>query len=178
MNGFSRRSWLKAKDIILQHKRVVVGDGNSTNFWIDNWIGDHRLIDYAPSNCSPNTSTTVQSFFLQQSTTNHTIVEEFVPDSLKSVIHSFNLSQYPDLQAWSLSSTGMCTVASTYRMLTNINPNHHEFPWTRLWYNWLPTKISFLLWKIVSNALPTDNNVQRVGVHLCSKCLRCKLHCE
>lgn len=38
---------------------------------------------------------------------------------------------------------------------------------------WLPSKISIHILKIMHNCLPTDSNIKRSGIALCSKCCCC-----
>lgn len=49
MKGFERRSWITARNLIIQHKRVIIGDGSRTNFLYDRWLGNYTLPDFVPA---------------------------------------------------------------------------------------------------------------------------------
>lgn len=170
MSGFARRSWLKAKTVVVQFKKIIVGDGMVTNFWYDTWIGNQCLANFVPANSIPNSNISVKEFLTHASTEELNLLNRFIPAPIKRAITNTILTQDYDIQVWSLSSSGRCSVASTYHFLSDSIPSQTTIQWERLWSQWLPTKISVHLWKTLQNCLPVDSNVQRLGVSLCSRC--------
>lgn len=65
MHGVAKRSWDKAKQIILKHHRTVIRDGSNTNFWLDKWLGDFTLADMASTSNIMNPNATVKEILLQ-----------------------------------------------------------------------------------------------------------------
>lgn len=92
MNGFARRSWLKAKEFILQYKKVIIGDGSNTNFWHDNWIGQQCLDTFVPDALIPNPRATVRDVILNPSPEESQLLNSIVPNSLQQAINSVNLN--------------------------------------------------------------------------------------
>lgn len=169
MKGHGRRCWIQARNLIVQHKKVIIGDGSSTNFWVDTWLGNKPLQSYIPLDIIPNLKASV-SHCIQQPTNEETqVIESFLPTDVLSAIKTTKLSQLQDKEIWSLSSSGHCVVSSVYKSTCSNSPALPQLPWSRLWSKWLPPKISLLLWKIINNCIPSDSNVQSLGIHMCSK---------
>lgn len=97
MNGFARRSWLKAKQIILQYKKVIIGDGNSTSFWNDNWIGEKCLSEFVADSSIPNPYITVKEFFSHPPTEDLDLLHLFTPPLHKTAIEKTKLIQDSDI---------------------------------------------------------------------------------
>lgn len=175
MNGLSRRSWLTAKNLVLKYHKVIIGDGKLTNFWYDHWIGNQCLANFVPANSIQHPHTTVNSFLRQPSSEDMELLERSMPATVKIAVLNTTLSLDDDFHAWSRSASGACSVASTYQAISENVSNQSVVHWERLWSNWLPTKISIHLWKILHNSLPVDSNIQRIGVNLCSACSCCQV---
>lgn len=52
-------------------------------------------------------------------------------------------------------------------------PIQHSFPFSQLWAEFVPPKLYVFLWKFVLSILPTDNNVRKCGIYICSRCCCC-----
>lgn len=174
MAGPARRSWMKAKQLILQYHRIIIGDGRNTNFWHDHWIGQHCLSDFLPDNSIPNSTITVKDFLQHPQREEIDLLNSFIPAHLKTAIVHTTLNLENDIPVWSLSSSGQCTVASTKKVLTDSPFNQSAIQWASLWSPWLPIKISVHIWKILHNCLPVDRNIQRLGIQISSKCSCCQ----
>ncbi|KAF5196006.1 hypothetical protein FRX31_014407, partial [Thalictrum thalictroides] len=44
----------------------------------------------------------------------------------------------------------------------------------RIWQHYIPTKISFFIWKLLHGAIPTDNAVKKCNIALASRCACCQ----
>lgn len=97
MKGLARRSWLKAKDFILQHKKVIIGNGVNTSFWYDNWLGQQCLNTLVPEVQIPNPKASVRDILLNPSPDETDMINTHFPSSIQQAISSISLNQETDL---------------------------------------------------------------------------------
>lgn len=121
MKGFERRSWITARNLIIQHKRVIIGDGSWTNFWYDRWLGNYTLADFVPADHITNPELSVRDCISQQNIEDTLMHSRIFPDDICIALRHINLFQEHDKAVWSLSSSGNYSVSSTYK---TINSNH------------------------------------------------------
>lgn len=50
---------------------------------------------------------------------------------------------------------------------------HHIPLFSLIWRSFIPTKYSYLLWRVLHNRLATDKNLKKCGIVLVSSCLVC-----
>lgn len=174
MKGFERRRWITAKNLIIQHKRVIIGDGSRTSFWYDRWIGQHTLADFALADNTINPMLSVRDFIVQMNSEDTNWPNRFFTEEISTALKHVKLNQEHDLPAWSLSSSGNCSVSSTQKAISRNQETQTFNQWTSIWSPWLPSKISIHLWKIINKCLPLDCNIQKIGIPICSKCCCCK----
>jgi hypothetical protein len=74
-----------------------------------------------------------------------------------------------------------CTLTNNGTLTTHLAWNlcrikHPTNPWgSHVWKSYIPTKISMLIWQILQNKLPTDDNLEKLNICLPSKCLCCSI---
>lgn len=173
MSGLAKRSWSKAKHLILQHHKSVIGDGTNTSFWYDKWLGDFTLAEMASPPCRMDPKATVKDVLLQPPSAPSAFPNNGFPMHIANALRKLSLIPVKDMQICSLTINGNCTINSTFKQLCSNSGNQEIIPWARISSKWLPSKISNHIWKIMHNCLPTDSNIKRSGIALCSKCCCC-----
>jgi hypothetical protein len=75
----------------------------------------------------------------------------------------------------------VCTLAKNGILTTHLAWNlcRKKYPTTQwgsyIWQSYIPNKISILLWQILHNKLPTDDNLAKLNISLPSKCICCPI---
>lgn len=73
----------------------------------------------------------------------------------------------------------VCTLTPTGKFsvplyIHTLRANRPKKNWTdRVWNKFIPFRVNAFMWKIFSGALPVDNNIQKRGIALPSKCVCC-----
>nr|GEX02711.1 RNA-directed DNA polymerase, eukaryota, reverse transcriptase zinc-binding domain protein [Tanacetum cinerariifolium] len=168
MNIVNEISVLKNQGVnIFDFMRLKLGNGDTTAFWEDNWIGGNVFKDlyprfYALETCkSVTVSKKLADSSLDKSFRRKTRggVEHVQYNALSDLVHAVTLVPLSDRWVWSLESSGEFTVASVRKVidekrLSNVNIM------TR-WIKCVPIKVNVLAWKIKIDALPTRLNISR-----------------
>ncbi|GJT02906.1 RNA-directed DNA polymerase, eukaryota [Tanacetum coccineum] len=174
---------LKSKGIdLLEYCKLVIGNGNSTQFWHDKWYEDivlkenfHRLynletqkdvlvahklhcLDLAASFRRPPRSG----------------IEESQLSEISQLISSVVLSPSCDRWSWTLNGLGVFSVKSAREWI-----DQHVLPSslsTSRWSKILPIKVNVFIWRMFLDRLPTRPNL---GVDIpCSLCPNCGIGIE
>lgn len=94
------------------------------------------------------------------------------PNELKALMKS---TYMPFIQTnfdqifWSLTKDGHFSVKSSYQSLIPTNNQHPSYTW--IWKLPIPPKISFFLWLLSHNRLPTATYLSRLSIipsHICT----------
>lgn len=81
------------------------------------------------------------------------------------------LSDLPDVPNWRMEDSGVLNQKAT----RNFFSSPSTCDWGMLiWSSFIPPTKSLVLWKVIHKRLPTDNEVQKRGVVLCSLCSLCR----
>ncbi|KAL9659108.1 hypothetical protein QQ045_021151 [Rhodiola kirilowii] len=116
-----------------------------------------------------------QTWMIKDVTYQPAIKEKFLgmlEGVLRGVVDNFLLSNKPDRLLWRGCESGKFTTKAYYESIRPAMPKSNLFKHT--WHAWLPPKISAFLWKLWRKALPTDDNIIRIGFLTTSKCWCCK----
>ncbi|KAM5546473.1 hypothetical protein ABKV19_002467, partial [Rosa sericea] len=160
--------------IIFQHSRWLIGDGKSVLFWSDRWL-DTSLLDKLQVNRFPKPLTTTVASFIsgQQWSLPHRFSTLF--PALVDEIHSLPLPIVPkdDLLIWEDSGNGFFSFSEGYKLLRpHFASNGPHFasngPQAQVWRHFIPPRFSILVWRLLHNKLPTDDQLQRRGIPLVS----------
>lgn len=104
-----------------------------------------------------------------------------IPDNTKTIFHALLVLLYnftlpvmdlDDVIIWTASGNGTLTLKHAYLFLDK--PNHYTF-WSIFPWN---SSRSLLVWRLLHNRLPTDENMALGGFSLPSICELCKKKAE
>ncbi|GKD68291.1 RNA-directed DNA polymerase, eukaryota [Tanacetum coccineum] len=161
-----------------------IGDGQSTSFWNEKWIGDIPLRELFPR------------MFMLESVPNICVADKLAGSldasfrrpvrggaeqeqlsDLGSLLNPVGLSLSNDRWFYSLSSSGAFNVKDTRLAIDDlILPSYFE---PTRWVNLIPIKINVFMWRARRDGLPTRHNLVRKGVNLESTdCPVCQLEEE
>lgn len=93
-----------------------------------------------------------------------------------SIVSAINRIQIPlyskeDFMVWNGSNLGVMSFKGAFLYL---NPPKNAIPWCRIiWSSSIPPTKSFIVWRLVHNRLPTDENLKKKGCSNASICNLC-----
>ncbi|GJX46125.1 RNA-directed DNA polymerase, eukaryota [Tanacetum coccineum] len=176
---------LKTQGIdIISHCKIRVGNGRSTSFWNDLWIGDScfcykfsRLYAlYINKECTvadKMVASFTSSFRREVRGGAESLQLTQILDLLGTVI----LSNMEDRWIWDLNGDGDFCVKDVRNLLDVTFLSKADSP-TR-WIKTIPIKVNIFAWKVSLDRLPTRSNLARRGVLVpSSSCLICNVSDE
>ncbi|KAF5198247.1 Ribonuclease h-like superfamily protein [Thalictrum thalictroides] len=75
-----------------------------------------------------------------------------------------------DRRIWPYSSNGDFSIKS---YITEVTDSRCRNIFVKIWQNFIPTKISFFIWKLLHEALPVDSAVSKCHIQMASRCVCC-----
>ncbi|CAM8936846.1 unnamed protein product [Rhodiola kirilowii] len=96
------------------------------------------------------------------------------PAISRDVLRNIQLNDYPDMLSWRVTPGGIFTTKAYYNYKRRNMPKSKLFD--NLWQNWIPPKLSGLVWKLWHRGLPTDEAISNLGIPITSKCRCCLQH--
>lgn len=164
--------------IIKDNSTWWLGDGDKIQFWRDSWCGAALMnvfnIDQSITEQFPPT---VNMYILN----NHWNISEELENQfpgLRSIVSQVTIPEIlkPDKLVWLHNSTGILTAKEAY----DYKKNHfRKLHWTKhIWSADIPPSKSLMVWRLMHNKLPTDENLITRGCHLPSRCSLCSIHEE
>nr|GEU70899.1 RNA-directed DNA polymerase, eukaryota, reverse transcriptase zinc-binding domain protein [Tanacetum cinerariifolium] len=157
---------------VLDYMRIKLGNGESTAFWDDNWIGGKVLKYSFPRIYALETEKEVTVNSKMSDTRLENSLRRSIRGGVKQVqfnelsgmLQLDSLMPYSDRWVWLLESLGAFFVASIRKI---IDDNRLSTVDTRtLWIKYVPIKVNVLAWKIKIKALPTRFNISRRGIDI------------
>ncbi|XP_061365237.1 uncharacterized protein LOC133308608 [Gastrolobium bilobum] len=140
--------------VILQHSRILLGNGNSTHFWDDPWVpGCGALSSYAaisdPSQI--NHQLMVSDLVSSSGSWMWGAFQHSLPDHVNARIN--NILPPSDVNGhdrilWTRTSDGSFSLKSAYMAISRGNEESTNLPWNRVWQWHGPERIQ-LLWSMV-----------------------------
>ncbi|KAL8544723.1 hypothetical protein ACS0TY_005092 [Phlomoides rotata] len=172
----------------------IVGEGKSTKFWRDIWVGTEPL-----------SRTYTRLFRISTQQEEHIdrlgkwsetgwewdlkwrrglrISDQILLDELMSYISRFTLRRNEeDVWQWRHTSDGLFSTASAYQKLgktedseTAEQEQEQKKAYIRLWNNFAPRRYQAIVWKMLHNRLPTKERLQRMGIIPGSDDIKCAM---
>ncbi|XP_058749874.1 uncharacterized protein LOC131622872 [Vicia villosa] len=168
--------WIGIKDVhqtVLDNCSWIIGNGNFVNFWMDNWLGESLVSKYKiPDRFHRTLTSKVCDWWSNNSwnVSNNTHVA--LPD-LRNLIACISIPDMdvPDALVWKKSTNGMLSIKEAYKEIIKPCPSAvwSNFPWDID----SPPSHSMLVWRLMHNKVPTDDNLQLRGFSFPSVCSLC-----
>nr|GEW56677.1 hypothetical protein [Tanacetum cinerariifolium] len=167
---FFRRFWnIVGPDLLLAVE--CVGNGMSTSFWHDQWLGDSCLWLSYPrlfaleNNKVCTVATKMSAPFVSSLHRDVRGGEESAQLSrIFDLLDTVVLSNMGDHRFWDLNGDRCFRVKDVRRMLDDILLPKSNVP--SRWVKQIPIKVNVLAWKISMDRLPTQVNLHRRGVQV------------
>nr|GEV07017.1 RNA-directed DNA polymerase, eukaryota [Tanacetum cinerariifolium] len=173
---------LKAQGVdLISHCKIRVGNGLSTSFWNDLWIGYAHLRYMFPRlyELDSNKECTVADKMNAPLTSSFRRTVRGGAESLQlahllDLLGPVILSNMEDRWIWDMNGDGVYRVKDVHIFLDEVFLPNDAIP-TR-WIKSIPIKVNVFAWKVSLDRLPTGSNLSRRGVVVPSlSCLICNL---
>ncbi|GAU40143.1 hypothetical protein TSUD_163120 [Trifolium subterraneum] len=170
-----------------------LGNGNSTRFWLDRWIGSLPLSDQFPRlfSLSLNQQGMVREFrdvrggedgWVMRWRRRLFVWEEELLQRLQDLLPvDVPWSEAEDRWSWRLEEDGSFSVSSMYWYLGSVFSQASSFNaqelWVfgKIWKSPVPSKVIAFTWKLLRNRIPTRCNLASRGIQLIGglDCVHC-----
>ncbi|CAL9223553.1 unnamed protein product [Arabidopsis halleri] len=167
----------------------TVGDGEVIQTWVDPWLPVHPPRAPRPRIASQAANLRVKDMFLpNKAGWNERLVRDIVHPA--DVIHilgtKISSHQHRDYLGWHYTEKGNYTVKSGYWLATHL-PNNNIFPVPpygdpqikkEIWKSHTAPKLKHFLWRMLSRALPTGEEIVKRHIADDGYCRRCVTEIE
>jgi hypothetical protein len=154
-----------------------IGNGTSTRFWEDIWLGESSLASQYPSLYNiVNHKNVLVAHVLAHVPLNIGFRRVLSGNKWTTWLHlcqrlmMVNLNNEPDCFMWKLTTNGLFTVKSMYEDLMN---DHTTYLRKYLWKMKIPLKIKIFMWFLSNKVLLTKDNLAKRQWNGCTKCVFC-----
>ena len=169
---------MRVKDDFFSRGSFVVGNGETTRFWEDTWLGNSPLMNQYPLlyNIVQNQHASVHDVLHNAPPLNIGFRRALVGNKWDMWSHlclrlmQVTLNNVPDYFKWNLNQNGQFTVKSMYEDLMN---GHTIYLQKYLWKLKIPQKIKKIMWFLHRKVLLTKDNLAKrnwKGTLHCSFC--------
>jgi hypothetical protein len=168
---------MRVKNDFFQRGHFIVGNGLTTRFWEDCWLGDTPLaIQYPLLYNIVHYKNVSVAHVLGQSPINIGFRRGLSGNKWTAWLHlcqrllPIKLSMEPDHFVWKLTTNGSFSVKSMYEdMMNDHTPFLHKF----LWKMKIPLKIKIFMWFLSNKVLLTKDNLVKRNWSGCTRCVFC-----
>jgi hypothetical protein len=161
---------------------VNIGNGNSSKFWIDNWLQGKSVADLAPNLVLAVPKRVIQRRTVSQALSNRGWVADIKGALTVQVLIEFlkvwelveGIVLHPDVPdhfSWKFSSSGQYSSKSAYNTMFT---GSIKFPaWRRIWKTWAPANCKFFIWLAINNRCWTSDRLAKRGLPHQAACPLC-----
>jgi hypothetical protein len=170
---------LKIRNLYLQGRKFLVGNGKKILFWKDRWLYDkpldilfpdlfkmaqHQDISLAEAKMNPD-----------KITFSRWLVDQWQKqwEHITSELSKISLNDSDDIVLWRFGKKCHFSVKSMYDMLT-VNDSGSYFK--KIWKSKIPNKIKIFMWLVVNDAILTKDNMIRRKWQGDPKCSFCSMN--
>ncbi|KAK2364401.1 hypothetical protein QL285_089276 [Trifolium repens] len=164
--------------VVMDNSTWLLGDGTNINFWNDSWCGpplsEHLHI---PNHVSQLLTAKVSDFIFNGSWVFPDLLIQAYPN-LYSITSQVIIPMEPDADSllWKNIDDGDLTLKEAYLFKLQ---QVHDLPWANsIWSSDIPPSKSLLVWRIMHDKVPTDENLMSRGCYIPSICNLCSCHVE
>lgn len=158
------KSIVKIRHLLRVGAVHCVGNGKSTVFWLDVWLGQDPLANAFPNLFAVTTNPNAlvcenwrNGQWCPQFRCSLGPLEMAAWDQFANMLRTTSLTSEPDTFRWKLEPSGQFTTSSLYRALHN---GAAPFQAMDIWKAGVPTKVKIFLWQLVRDRLPIGVHVQ------------------
>jgi hypothetical protein len=156
-----------------ENTRRIIGDGNNTLFWYDNWVGETplctkfpRLFDLAVNKeCSVGEMARLGWAEGGRAWVWRRRLLAWEEDSVREctlLLHNVVLQvNVLDKWRWLLDPVNGYSVREAYRHITTSGEQVDRSVVDDVWHRYIPQKVSMFVWRLLRNRLPTKDNLLR-----------------
>jgi hypothetical protein len=172
-------SGLKSQaQLFMDNSRWQIGNGSRINFWTQDWCGSPlSTILNIPRQFHSNLHATVSNFIVNQQWHIPWQLQQMFPN-LVSHVNKIAIPLVPQLDKllWKHIINGDLTLKDAYLL---VSPSNQKLRWAKsIWNNAIPPPKSFMMWRLLHNGMPTDENLVIRGFLFPSMCNLCCKHSE
>lgn len=158
---------------VLENSSWLIGSGVNIRFWTDRWLSNPivDLLDF-PESCHNSLQSKVADFICDGK---WNLPMELVTKypALPAAIDQIVIPKFHDNDylVWDCSASGNLSFKDAY---TFLNKLQNPVTWGKLiWNHFIPPSRFFLIWRVIHNKLPTDENLKLRGCTIVSICCLC-----
>lgn len=166
------RAILDGRDILVQGLIRRIGNGETTDIWVDSWIPRPHMKRPVTS-LSPQPPRKVSELINHATSSwNEQLVRStFIPIDAEAILQiPLCTRQIEDFWAWSEDRRGIFSVRTAYRMIQQTKLSRESWlyeqggsshtdadsqGWTKLWGIKVPSKLKLFMWRLSQNSIPT-----------------------
>ncbi|KAK2424264.1 hypothetical protein QL285_034644 [Trifolium repens] len=165
-------------DVIRNNSIWLIGNGENINFWNDTWCGPPLVDQFnIPPQIRPSLSSTV-SDYISNGHWNLPPQLSLMFNNLVSIVNNVIIpfEQFPDKLLWKLTDSGDLELKQAYSFKLQ---QYQDLHWAKLiWNPDIPPSKSLMVWRLMHQKMPTDENLLTRGCALPSMCSLCSCQVE
>uniref|UniRef100_A0A803PGZ2 RNase H type-1 domain-containing protein n=1 Tax=Cannabis sativa TaxID=3483 RepID=A0A803PGZ2_CANSA len=178
--SFIWRSILEAKYLITKGGRPLIGSGENVSIMNDPWLPDEdnpHVTSSHPTLIDQKVSCLLE---MNDKRWDVEVIVDLFNNRDKELIYKIPISatNVTDSWYWSKEVSRIYSVKSAYKLIQDLKPSSSSDFWRALWALKCPPKVKDMLWRSVSNCLPTYGSLVQRHVRISSTCPRCSRSVE
>jgi len=163
----------KARALFNVAVETIVGNGESTKFWLDRWLQGRTLSELAPNLCKLIPKRAVKRRTVAQALDNRRWVADIrgalSVQVLREYLYIWDLvdglvlqPEIPDQHRWKLTNLGPYSSKSAYNAF--FIGSIRFAPWKRIWRSWAPLRREFFIWLAIKNRCWPADRLAKCGL--------------
>ncbi|XP_058733339.1 uncharacterized protein LOC131604944 [Vicia villosa] len=168
--------WTSIKDYyetVLENSKWIIGDGSKINFWLDTWLDEPIAAKFKiPVDLHKHIKVKVKDWLVGKDW----CIPNNILTAYPNLLHLISKIIIPDMDIddciiWRETSDGDLSLKQAYGRYEKRN---QVVPWANfVWNKHVPPVYAIVVWKVLCNRLPTDDNFTIRGFYgpsICSLC--------
>ncbi|XVF52676.1 hypothetical protein PTKIN_Ptkin05aG0037300 [Pterospermum kingtungense] len=152
---------IKAAPILLKGVQLLVGNGQSTAFWLDHWLFNEPMVNFLVRDIDiVDKHRMVCEYWLENEGWNWNLLDGLLPNAVLDKLAAVVLRDDVDCvdgYCWNKSKSGLFTIKSAYQVTTGEVLIGDNTVWKKLWKLNVPNRVRSFCWllnhkKVMCNA--------------------------